>query len=120
MASALDIMQAANPPRIAFLDYPLGHTTGKPNEPELQRDILAQALAGFSSLRSPGTVALPFKWTDDEAWKETAERGPDERLPRHDTPQYQNDADRRLAEANDPSCGVCVDAAPDLTGETAG
>lgn len=112
MASALDIMQAANPPRIAFLDYPLGHTTGKPNEPELQREILTQALAGVASMSSPGTIALPFKWTEDEAWKETAERGPDQRLPRHDTPQYQCDADRLLAEANDPSCAVCVEDVP--------
>ncbi len=111
MASALDIMQAANPPRIAFVDYPLGHTAGKPNEPELQRDILSQALAGLTSLTSPGTVSLPFKWSEDEAWKETAERGPDERRPRHDTPQYQSDADRLLAEAGDPSCAVCADDA---------
>ena len=116
MASALDIMQAANPPRIAFLDYPLGHTAGKPDEPELQRDILTQALAGLTSLSSSGTVALPFKWTEDEVWKETAERGADQRLPRRDTPQYQSDEDRRLAEANDPSCAVCVEDLPTSTG----
>jgi hypothetical protein len=112
MASALDIMQAANPPRIAFLDYPLGHTTGKPNEPELQRDILTQALASLTSLGSPGTLPLPFKWTDEEAWKETAERGPDERLPRHDTPQYQCELDRLLAEANQASGAVSADGTP--------
>ncbi len=104
MASALDIMQAANPPRIAFLDYPLGHTAGKPDEPELQRDILERVFDGLTALTAPGTVMLPFKWTEDEAWKETAERGADKRLPRHDSPQYQSEEDRLLAEANDPSC----------------
>ena len=112
MASALDIMEAANPPRIAFLDYPLGHTTGKPNEPELQTDILTQALTVLTALDTPGTVTLPFKWTEDEAWKETAERGPDERLPRYETPQYQSKADRLLAETNNPSCAVCVETSP--------
>jgi hypothetical protein len=29
MASALDVIKAVKPPRAAFLDFPLGHTTGK-------------------------------------------------------------------------------------------
>ena len=100
MTSALDITQSVNPPRAAFLDYPLGHTTGKPHEPELQRDILMAALEGFTTITVPGTVLkLPFQWSEAEAWKETAQRGPDDRLPRYDTPQYQNEDDRRRAEA---------------------
>jgi hypothetical protein len=54
MGSALDILKAGNPPRAAFLDYPLGHTTGKPNQPELQREIMLQALESFTSLTVPG------------------------------------------------------------------
>jgi hypothetical protein len=108
MSSALDITQSVNPPRAAFLDYPLGHTTGKPYEPALQRDIVLQALAAFTALTTPGCVKmLPFRWSDDEAWKETAQRGPDDRLPRYDTPQYQTEEDRLRAEAHDPSCAVC-------------
>jgi hypothetical protein len=100
MTSALDITQAVHPPRAAFLDYPLGHTTGKPHEPALQREILRQALQGLTTLTVPGTVLmLPFQWDEAEAWKETAQRGPDDRLPRYDTPQYQNEEDRRRAEA---------------------
>lgn len=99
MTSALDITRAVNPPRAAFLDYPLGHTTGKPHEPAEQRDILRQALEGFTTLTVPGTVLmLPFQWSEAEAWKETAQRGPDDRLPRYDTPQYQHAEDRRRAE----------------------
>lgn len=100
MTSAWDITQAVNPPRAAFLDYPLGHTTGKPHEPTLQRDILMKALQGFTTITVPGTVVrLPFRWSEADAWKETAQRGPDDRLPRYDTPQYQHEDDRQRAEA---------------------
>jgi D-proline reductase (dithiol) PrdB len=101
MTSALDITKAVNPPRAAFLDYPLGHTTGKPHEPALQREILRQALEGFGSLMTPGSVKiLPFQWSEDDAWKETAQRGGDVRRSRYDTPQYQTEEDRLRAEAN--------------------
>ena len=103
MTSALDITQAVNPPRAAFLDYPLGHTTGKPHQPALQREILLEALAGFSDLTAPGSVkTLPFKWSEDKSWQETAQRGPDDRRPRYDTPQYQHETDRVRAEAHVP------------------
>jgi hypothetical protein len=110
MTSALDITNAVRPPRAAFLDYPLGHTTGKPREPELQRRIMLEALDAFASLASPGTVkTLPFRWSDDESWKDRAFAEGDDRLPRHDTPQYQCEEDRRLASLSGaPSCPVCV------------
>lgn len=102
MSSALDITQAVNPPRAAFLDYPLGHTTGKPHEPALQREILLQALEAFTSLTEPGSVKmLPFRWSEDQSWQTTAQRGPDDRRPRYDTPQYQTEEDRQRAEAAD-------------------
>jgi len=104
MTSALDITRSVNPPRAAFLDYPLGHTTGKPHEPELQRAILRKAIDAFTSLRVPGAVKmLPFRWGDED-WKRDAFGGGDDRQPRYDTPQYQNEEDRRLAE----QCEVCV------------
>lgn len=108
MGSALDILKAGNPPRAAFLDYPLGHTTGKPNQPELQREIMLQALASFTSLTVPGQIkVLPFRW-DDEDWKRTAMSEGDSRTPRHDTPQYQTEEDRIRAEANAAvNCEVC-------------
>lgn len=110
MTSAFDITNAVRPPRAAFLDYPLGHTTGKPGEPELQRKILIEALGAFASLSSPGTVrTLPFRWSEDESWKEKVFAEGDDRLPRRDTPQYQCEEDRRLAErAGVPSCPVCL------------
>lgn len=108
MSSALDITKAVNPPRAAFLDFPLGHTTGKPHQPELQREILVWAFEGFTAMTVPGSVkTLPFRW-DDEDWKRTAMMEGDTRTLRHDTPQYQNEEDRLRAEANSPeTCPVC-------------
>ena len=109
MTSARDITRAVNPPRAAFLDFPLGHTTGKPHDPDLQRRILVQALSSFETMTSPGSVMeLPFRWSEDEEWKAKAFAEGDDRTPRHDTPQYQEEADRPRAESGDsPSCPVC-------------
>ncbi len=109
MTSALDITRAVNPPRAAFLDFPLGHTAGAPNDPEGQRGIMADALSSFSSMTAPGSVRmLSCRWPGDEGWKARAFAEGDERLPRHDTAQYQNEEDRRLAEGGgSPSCPVC-------------
>jgi len=109
MSSALDITRSVNPPRAAFLDFPLGHTTGKPGQPELQKQILIDALSSFEGMTVPGSVrTLPHRWSDDEGWKEKAFAEGDERLPRRDTPQYQDEEDRRRAEAGgSPSCPVC-------------
>jgi hypothetical protein len=109
MTSARDITRAVNPPRAAFLDFPLGHTTGKPGEPDLQRRILAQALSSFETMAVPGSmIDLPFRWSEDEEWKAKAFAEGDDRAPRRDTPQYQDDGDRRRAESGPPpSCTVC-------------
>jgi hypothetical protein len=49
MTSAYDITQAVNPPRAVFLNYPLGHQTGKPNDSEGQRAIIRDALGAFET-----------------------------------------------------------------------
>ena len=110
MGSALDIIKAGNPPRAAFLDYPLGHTTGKPHQPELQREILVQALEGFTSMTVPGSVKiLPFCWSEEDEWKHTAMMNGDSRTPRNEIPQYQTEEDRCRAEENNPAaCPVCA------------
>ena len=101
MGAALDIMKAVNPPRGAFLDYPLGNAAGKPDQPELQQEILAAALEAFNSLSEPGQIKmLPFQWDEDGAWKKSLFES-DERLERRDTPQYQDEEDRRRAEAKE-------------------
>ena len=44
MSTLWETSMAFKPPRTVFLDFPLGCPAGKPNEPELQRDILRAAL----------------------------------------------------------------------------
>ncbi len=110
MTSALSITQSANPPRAAFLDFPLGHTAGRPNLPGEQVEIMRQALQLFDTITESGTaVQLEFSWPGD--WKPAARAPIDHRTPRYDTPQYQTDADRELAIANHGetfACAACV------------
>jgi len=115
MTSAWSITRAVNPPRAAYLDFPLGHTAGKPHEPALNLAILRAALAVFFSATRPGDIVrLPFEWADDDAWKDHVMRArpgearpSDSRVERHDTPQYQSEADRLAAEQVG-ECTTCV------------
>ena len=50
LSSALSITRSANPPRAAYVDYPLGRTAGKPDQPEQQRNLLRSALSAFERL----------------------------------------------------------------------
>jgi len=123
MTSALSITRAVNPPRAAFVDFPLGDTAGKPHDPEGQRAVLRAALAGFETIDAPGgIVTLPFAWSDDDSWKDAVLSGRatdcvagtmamrDEREARYDTPQYQCERDRELAERSqrEGGCPTCV------------
>jgi hypothetical protein len=61
MTSALDITEAVKPPRSVFVNFPLGHQTGKPHQPELQRSILRDAFHALETIATPGTiVTLPY------------------------------------------------------------
>lgn len=62
------------PPRVAWLDFPLGCAAGRPNRPEQQRDILRTVLQMVPEFRDPWTIPrLPFQWSDDgnRDWVET-------------------------------------------------
>ncbi len=101
MASARDIVAAGNPPRAVFLDYPLGHTTGRPFAPQEQYAITRAGLEALASIDKPGTVvALERRWDADDAWKADAMNpaAGDLRQPRDTTPRYQCAADRVAAE----------------------
>ncbi len=123
LTSALSITRAANPPRAAYVDYPLGRTAGKPEQPEQQKALLRAALGAFSRLREPGSVLmLPEIWTEDDAWKdevmrpgknragEPSEDTGDNRLERLSDPQYQCERDQVLAEQalEAEGCPTCV------------
>ncbi len=102
MASAYDIIRAGWPPRSVFLDFPLGHTTGKPFAPDQQYDIVRQAMAAFDAASGPGQqVLLDYQWSGDTAWKSAATDASagDQRAPRDETPRYQLEADREAAAA---------------------
>ena len=108
LTSALSITRSVDPPRATFLDFPLGHTAGKPKAPELQREIVRAALAAMDELERPGAVKmLPYRWASDDDWKREAMLGGDARTERSSSPVYQCEADRALAAAAG-DCPTCI------------
>ena len=116
MSSARSITAAVNPPRAVYLDYPLGRTAGKPNDPANQDEVMKSTLDAFASIGTPGTIVdLPYRWLADDAWKDrvmrpqggskggTAEHE-DDRIERFDTPQYQSPQDKPADESHCPTC----------------
>jgi D-proline reductase (dithiol) PrdB len=73
MSTLWEVSMAFKPPRTVFLDFPLGCPAGKPNEPEVQREILRAALAAAPEFSSPWKIReLPFQWSADgrRDWEE--------------------------------------------------
>ncbi len=107
MSSAYSITAAVHPPRAVFLDFPLGHTAGKPHDKALQRKIMIDTLSALDGIQIPGTIrTLKYRWSTDNAWKRTAMRtkpgkqAADDRVARHATPQYQAPEDAQAAQRN--------------------
>ena len=114
LTSAYSITASVNPPRAAFSDLPLGHTVGRPHEPEFQRDLLRRAFRAAEAMDEPGTIApTGVAWDVNGSWKRRAtptgveteaaesESGTrsDTRNERVDIPQYQYESDRLAAES---------------------
>ena len=117
MSSALSITAAANPPRAVYLDFPLGHTAGKPHDKALQRRILRDTLDALVTIDTPGTIRrLPHRWAADDSWKDSVMRpgsggsSADDRIGRLPDPQYQHEEDRVAAEAafERDGCPSCI------------
>lgn len=109
MTSAWSITAAVNPPRAAFLDFPLGHTAGRPHAIDEQVSILRAALKVFADAPRGSITRLPFDWAADDQWKDAVMSGSasdtkDDRVERFDSPQYQSAEDERLADASCPTC----------------
>lgn len=63
VGAARDIMLQVKPPRAVFLDFPLGHSTGKPFDPELQMSIIKDGFDALKTIKGPGTIIdLPYVW----------------------------------------------------------
>ena len=122
--SARTITASANPPRSVFVDLPLGHTTGLPDDPDGQRQLLTEGLRSAAAITEPGTIVdLPYRYVDDD-WKANplgwsrkrqtsgaaSKPSGDSRTGRSDQPRYQNDDDREAAEAVswDEQCRTCI------------
>lgn len=99
LGSAHDILVGGRPPRAVFVDYPLGHSAGKPGDPADQANVVGAALAAFETIRTPGTlITLDNVWKDD-GWRAEASStdASDTRQPRDESPQWQYPADREAA-----------------------
>lgn len=64
LSSALDITKKVCPPRTVFINYPLGHTAGKPNDVNDQKSILHEALQMLENGK-PGEIRVL-----DHVWNE--------------------------------------------------
>jgi hypothetical protein len=104
MTSALDITEAVNPPRAVFVNFPLGHQTGKPHQPDLQRQIVRDALHAFETIGKPGTIVeLPYVWdARDRQWETTDYTGEflPPRPPKEDADQTEAVRRARFASSN--------------------
>jgi len=72
MTSAWDITACVAPPRSVYVHHPLGHTTGKPNDPEGQRALVRAALRTGTEVERGGIVPLPVRWEGEPGWEERA------------------------------------------------
>jgi hypothetical protein len=73
MSTLWETSLAFKPPRTVFLDFPLGCPAGKPNEAELQLNILRAALQAAPGFGAAWKITtLPFQWTEDgdRNWEE--------------------------------------------------
>jgi len=76
VSSARDVTELVKPPRSVFVNFPLGHTTGKPFDRELQMKIIKDAFDALKSIKTPGTIIdLPYQWEEsDDSWEREAEQ----------------------------------------------
>ncbi len=75
LTSAIDITERVKPPRVAFLNFPLGYPVGRPHEIQEQLSVLRAALKLAETAKEPGTIVeLPFTWPDP-GWEADTIRG---------------------------------------------
>ena len=99
LTSAWSITALVNPPRAAFLDFPLGHAAGRPQQQVEQLAILSDALPLLETIDQSGEIVpLPYAW--GTPWK-NLDLDADVDWPlRLRTPQYQSGSDQAAAVNN--------------------
>jgi hypothetical protein len=71
IGSALDIVKSCVIPRYLHVDFPLGNPCGKPDNIEMQNQILKQALTLFKeNIGTPVIKRSPFVWNSDQSWRD--------------------------------------------------
>ena len=71
IGSALDVVEHCGVPRFYFTDFPLGNPCGHPWQPDMQREIVREALTLFETAKAPRTtIKAPHSWWEDGAiWR---------------------------------------------------
>ena len=102
-------------PRAVFIDYPLGQTAGRAGDKHEQLSIIDKALEAIEKIDHPGTILdSGLLWESGSRWKDSAmkpeptagkESSDDDRLPRSETPVYQDQDDLLNVEKD---CHTCV------------
>jgi len=68
------MMKLLRAPRSVFVNFPLGHQCGKPNNTEMQLEILKDALNFLVSAREPGgMLELSYDWGESFGWNDYKE-----------------------------------------------
>jgi hypothetical protein len=76
-STSWEMSEQYKPPRVAWLDFPLGCAAGRPKFPEQQRQILQTVLEMMPEFRDPWEIKrLPFEWSADGSrdWVEIMDR----------------------------------------------
>jgi len=73
ISTVWDITLAVKPPRLCFIDFPIGCPIGKPGMLDLQRQILRAVFAQAHKFGGEWMLhELPFQWSENgnRAWEE--------------------------------------------------
>ncbi len=79
ISGARDITVLVRPPRVGWLDFPLGYSVGRPNQPDEQRAICLDLLSLATTATEPGAIVdLDYRWPDPSWADATAQQYRDE------------------------------------------
>lgn len=67
-----DILEQARAPRSVFVDFPVGRTFGRPNDPDQHQRVLVAALDQIGEFTEPGQIRdLSVQWSNgDRSWEQ--------------------------------------------------